>query len=210
MRGLNVGVMKPVTSGCREEGGCLVSDDAQLLCQAAGVAYSDDIAPYLLREPVAPAEAAKLEGVSIDFSRIREAYERLAACHDFMIVEGAGGLMVPLAGGMLVADLARYLELPLVVVARPNLGTINHTVLTCFAAGQMELRVAGVIINNFPETPGLAERSAPHHIGSLCGAPVLGVWPHRDGIDEMEVIDALADWLDGQAETDIVLRVLGL
>lgn len=210
MRGVNVGVMKPVTSGCREDNGHLVSDDALLLSQSAGVSCSDDVAPYLLREPVAPAEAAKVDGITIDFGSIREAYDRLSACHDFVIVEGAGGLMVPLAGGLLVADLARHLDLPLLVVARPNLGTINHTVLTCFAAQQMGLRVAGVIVNNFPEAPGLAERSAPHQIGSLCGAPVLGIWPHRDDIDEFEVVEGLADWLDGQAETDIVLRELGL
>ncbi len=210
MRGLSVGVMKPVTSGCRVEEGVLVSDDALLLCQAAGVACSDDVAPYLLREPVAPAEAAKQDGVVIDFGRIRESFDRLSACHDFMIVEGAGGLMVPLAGGLLVADLARRLDLPLLVVARPGLGTINHTVLTCFSAQQMELRVAGVVINDFPESPGLAERSAPHHIGSLCGAPVLGIWPHRDDIDELDLVEGLADWLDGQAETDIVLRELGV
>jgi dethiobiotin synthetase len=210
MRGLNVGVMKPVTSGCREENGRLISDDAQLLCQAAGAVYGDDVAPYLLREALAPAEAAKLDGVRIDFTHIKEAFDRLAAAHDFMIVEGAGGLMVPLAGGMLVADLARLLELPLVVVARPNLGTINHTVLTCFAAQQMELKVSGVIINKYPAVPDLAERSASHHIGSLCGAPVLGIWPQRDDLDEMEAIDGLADWLDGRSETDIVLRELGL
>jgi dethiobiotin synthetase len=210
MRGVKVGVMKPVTSGCREENGRLVSDDALLLSQAAGVPCSDDVAPYLLREPVAPAEAAKIDGVMLDFGRIREAYDRLAAGHDYMIVEGAGGLMVPLAGGLLVADLARQLGLPLLVVARPDLGTINHTVLTCFAAQQMDLRVAGVVVNNYPGAPGLAERSAPHQIGSLCGAPVLGIWPHRDDIDEFELVEGLADWLDGQAETDIVLRELGL
>ena len=210
MRGLSVGVMKPVTSGCREENGVLLSDDALLLCQAAGVSCSDDVAPYLLREPLAPAEAAKRDGIVIDFARIRTAFDRLVAEHDFVIVEGAGGLMVPLAGGLLVADLARQLELPLLVVARPDLGTINHTVLTCFAAGQMELKVAGVVINNYPDAPGPAERSAPHHIGSLCGAAVLGIWPHRNDLDELEVVEALADWLDGQAETDIVLRELGL
>jgi dethiobiotin synthetase len=210
IRGLNVGVMKPVTSGCREENGYLVSDDALLLCQAAGIPCSEDVAPYLLREPIAPAEAAKQDGIRIDFARIRESYDKLATCHDFMIVEGAGGLMVPLAGGLLVADLVRELELPLLVVARSNLGTINHTVLTCFAAGQMELKVAGVVINNYPLVPDLAEKCAAHHIGSLCGAPVLGIWPHRDDLDELEVVDGLADWLDGQSETDIVLRELGL
>lgn len=209
MSGARVGVMKPVTSGCRQEGGGLVSDDALLLCRSAGTACSDDVAPYLLREPLAPAEAARMDGVRIDFGRIRESYQRLAASHDVMIVEGAGGLMVPLAGGLLVADLVRELELPLLVVARPDLGTINHTVLTCFCAQQMGLSVAGVIVNNYPDAPGLAEQSAPHHIGSLCGAPVLGIWPHHEAQEQAETVEYLAGWLNDQPETEIVMRELG-
>ncbi|MEI6306350.1 MAG: dethiobiotin synthase, partial [Deltaproteobacteria bacterium] len=127
LNGVNVGVMKPVTAGCREDYGRLVSDDAMLLCKAAGVNYCEDIAPYRLKEPLAPAEAARIDGLRIDFSKILEAYGRLSSEHDFMIVEGVGGLMVPLAGGLLVADLARELALKLLVVARPDLGTINHT-----------------------------------------------------------------------------------
>ncbi|MBC7962353.1 MAG: dethiobiotin synthase, partial [Steroidobacteraceae bacterium] len=210
VNGINVGVMKPVTSGCRAVNGVLVSEDAELLCEAAGIPCSEDVAPYCLREPLAPAEAAKIDGVRIDFARIKGAYGRLAATYDYVIVEGAGGLMVPLSGGLLIADLARELDLPLLVVARPGLGTINHTVLTCFAARQMELSVAGVIINGMPEQPGAAERSAPHQIGSLCGAAVLGVWPRRTEADQIEIIDELAAWLDGQPETAIVLRELGV
>ena len=210
MKGITVGVMKPVTSGCREEEGRLISDDAALLCRAAGLSYSDDIAPYRLREALAPAEAARAEGVRIDLSYIKEVYERLAATHEYVIVEGAGGLMVPLAGGLLIADLARLLDLPLLVVARPSLGTINHTLLTCFVAQQMGLRVAGVIINGMPYNPGSAEKSAPHQIGPLCGSPLLGIWPQRSEVDEMEMVDEMAAWLDGQPETAIVMRELGL
>jgi dethiobiotin synthetase len=210
MNGINVGVMKPVTSGCRLESGQLVSDDALLLCQAAGITYSEDVAPYRFREALAPAEAAKVDGIPIDFTLIKAAYERLSASYQYVIVEGAGGLMVPLSGGLLVADLARELGLSLLVVARPGLGTINHTVLTCFAAQQMGLQVAGVIISGMPINPGRAEQSAPHQIGSLCGAPVLGIWPQSNEVDEMEMVDELAAWLDGQPETAIVLRELGL
>lgn len=210
MHGINVGVMKPVTTGCREEEGLVVSDDARLLCHASGCVYGDDVAPYRLREPLAPAEAASRDGIRIEFARIKECYDRLAARHDFVIIEGAGGLMVPLVGGMLIADLARELAQPLVVVARPGLGTINHSVLTCFAAQQMGLSVAGVIVNNYPARPGLAEQSVSHYIGNLCGAPILGVWPHRDDPDELDMIDELAGWLDAQPETGIVLRELGL
>lgn len=210
MNGISVGVMKPVTSGCREENGRLVSDDALLLCQAAGTELSDDVAPYRLREALAPADAARIDGVRIDFSAIKASFERLAATYQYVIVEGAGGLMVPLSGGLLVADLARELELPLLVVARPGLGTINHTVLTCFSAQQLGLQVAGVIVNGMPDQPGLAEKGAPHQIGSLCGASVLGVWPQCGNDDEIEMVDELAAWLDGQAETGIVLRELGV
>jgi dethiobiotin synthetase len=210
MNGVTVGVMKPVTSGCREENGKLVSDDALLLCQAAGIAVSEDIAPYRLREALAPSEAARFDGVRIDFSVIKASFDRLASLYQYVIVEGVGGLMVPLSGGLLIADLARELDLPLLVVARPGLGTINHTVLTCFVAQQLGLQVAGVIINGMPEHPGLAEQGAPHQIGSLCGASVLGVWPHRNEIDEMEMVDELSVWLAGKAETSIVLRELGV
>jgi dethiobiotin synthetase len=210
MNGMTVGVMKPVTSGCREDSGQLVSDDALLLCQAAGIQVSEDIAPYRLREPLAPAEAARIDGARIDFSAIKASFDRLASVYQFVIVEGAGGLMVPLSGGLLVADLVRELELPLLVVARPGLGTINHTALTCFAAQQMGLQVAGIIVNGMPEHPGLAEEGAPHQIGSLCSAPVLGIWPQRNEVDEMEIVDELAAWLDGQPETNIVLRELGV
>lgn len=210
MRGINVGVMKPVTSGCRFENGQLVSDDALLLCRAAGISISDDVAPYRLQEPLAPAEAARIDGVRIDFSRIRASFDLLASSHDYVIVEGAGGLMVPLSGGLLVADLALALGLPLLVVARPGLGTINHTVLTCFAALTIGLKVTGVIINGMPDKPGLAEQSAPHQIGSLCGAPLFGIWPKSNQADEMEMVDELVSWLNGQPETAIVLRELGL
>lgn len=210
MNGISVGVMKPVTSGCREENGRLVSDDARLLCQAAGTELSDDVAPYRLREAVAPADAARLDGLRIDFSAIKASFDRLAAAYQYVIVEGAGGLMVPLSGGLLVADLARELELPLLVVARPGLGTINHTVMTCFSAQHLGLQVAGVIVNGMPDQPGLAEKGAPHQIGSLCGASVLGVWPQCGNDDEIEMVDELAAWLDGQAETGIVLRELGV
>ncbi len=210
MQGINVGVMKPVTSGCCDEDGVLVSADAQLLCQSAGIPYSKDIAPYCLKEALAPAESARLDGVRIDFSLIKAAFERIAASHDYVIVEGAGGLMVPLSGGLLVADLALEMGLPLLVVARSELGTINHTVLTCYAAQQLGLQVAGVIINRMPDNPGRAEQSAPHQIGSLCGAPILGVWPQCNTVDEIEMVDELAARLDGQPETAIVLRELGV
>jgi len=208
-RGVKVGVMKPVTSGCIERGGRLVSEDAELLAAGAGIPVSDEIAPYLLREPVAPSAAAEKEGMRIEFSRILAAYHSLAERYDFIIVEGAGGLMVPLAGGLLVADLVKLLALPLLVVARPGLGTVNHTLLTCFAARQLDLQVRGVVVNGFPENPGLAEATAPHMIDSLSGAPLLGRFPQVTNDSPREAAEGLALWLSGQPATRILLREIG-
>lgn len=208
-RGIRVGVMKPVTSGCIERDGRLVSEDAEVLAAGAGIEVSDEVAPYLLREPVAPSAAAEKDGVRIEFSRILAAYHRLADSYDFIIVEGAGGLMVPLAGGLLVADLVKLLALPLLVVARPDLGTVNHTLLTCFTARQLDLEVRGVVVNGFPEFPGLAEATAPHMIDSLSGAPLLGRLPDVEADSPLEAAQGLALWMSGQPSTRILLREIG-
>ena len=210
-RGINVGVMKPVTSGCIDRDGKLISDDAELLAWSAGCDPNDpDISPYCFAAPVAPSVAAAMEGVKIDFNRIRDSYERLAARHDFMIVEGAGGLMVPLAGGLMVADLIGRLALPALVIARPGLGTVNHTVLTCYTASQLGIEVRGIIINNYPEHPDRAAESAPHLIDSLSGAPLLGIFPSVNGKDQRDMAAGLAKHLDREQTTRIMLREIGI
>lgn len=208
-KGVKVGVMKPITSGCETTADGLVSADAELLAWSAGVAVTPEIAPYLLKEPLAPAAAAELEHVRIEFSRILAAFHRIAEQCDFIIVEGAGGLMVPLSGGLLVADLVKLLALPLLVVARPDLGTVNHTVLTAFAARQLAIDIRGIVISGYPETPSLAESTAPHLIDSLAGAPLLGRFPRIDSTNEKELVVALAAWLAAQPATRIMLREIG-
>lgn len=210
-KGIAVGVMKPVTSGCIETESGLTSEDATLLQWAANISGDDpDITPYLLRQPLAPSVAAELDQIRIDFSTIKAAYERLTRKYSFVIVEGAGGLMVPLAGGLLMADLINYLDLPLAVVARPNLGTVNHTLLTTFSAGQMGIQVKGIIVNNYPTLPGQAEEYAPHMLGSLSGAPLLGVFPHVDAQDQQAMVDELVTILERDPATNLMLRELGI
>ncbi len=210
-RGVNVGVVKPVTSGCIEQDGVLVSEDVELLSWAAGDASPlADRAPYLLRAPLAPSVAAEQEGVRIDFSTIEAAVQRQVAAHDFVIVEGAGGLMVPLAGGLMVADLIVRLGLPALVVARPDLGTVNHTCLTVFTARQLGIDVRGTIVANYPAAPDAAQASAPHMLDSLSGAPLLGIFPHIGDADGLtEVVEELASRLEGEPTTRILLREIG-
>ena len=144
----------------------------------------DAINPIFLRDPLAPSVAAKREGVAIDLKKVFAAYQRLADRYPVVLVEGAGGLLVPIfsrchSGPYFMADLAKRLRLPLVIVARLGLGTINHTLLTVRQARSMGLTVTGVVLNDLAGgRHGLAEKTNVQEIPDLCGAPLLGVVPH--------------------------------
>ncbi|MBE0504588.1 MAG: dethiobiotin synthase [Desulfuromonadales bacterium] len=186
-RGLKVGVMKPAESGICDPS--RLGGDGELLRWAANSSDNiEDISPYRLRAPLSPAQAAEKEKIFIDFSRLVTTAQSLGQRHDFLIIEGAGGLMTPLSGGLLMADLAREIGLPLLVVTTARLGTLNQTLLTIFAAQQMGIPVAGYIINRMPAQPDEAEETAPHTLSSLASAAILGVLPEVDGPDRDKVL----------------------
>ena len=178
-RGVNVGVMKPAETGCRMRGGRLVPRDARCLMKAAGV--DDSLAlvnPYRFRRPLAPSVAARLAGKKIKPDRIVVACRELSRRHDFMIVEGAGGIMVPLRGSYTYLDLALALALPVLIVARPSLGTINHTLLTIAALKERRLEISGIVINHTREQKeGLAEMTNPAVMESISGVKIVGTIP---------------------------------
>lgn len=176
-KGYNVGVMKPVQSGAEMKNGTLYSQDAEVMIKAVG--SSDEmelICPVLLREALAPSVAAELEGKQLDLEQIRNAYMELEKRHDLVVVEGAGGIAVPLKDKFLIADLILYLGIPAIIVARAGLGTINHTFLTIEYARKCGISVVGVIINNYKG--GIAEQTNPQILSKLTGIPVLGIIPH--------------------------------
>jgi len=186
-RGLNVGIMKPAESGVSDPS--RLGDDGSLLQWAASSSDAiEEISPYRLRAPLAPAQAAKKDGNFIDFAGLVATAQGLGRRHDFLIIEGAGGLMTPLSGGLLMADLAKGIGLPLLVVTTPRLGTLNQTLLTIFAAQQMEIPVAGYLINRMPAQPDEAAESTPHTLASLASADILGVLPEVDGNDREKVV----------------------
>lgn len=183
-RGLDVGVMKPVQSGATRTQAGMSATDAEFLSRVAGVEDPPElVCPVRLEAPLAPSVAARMEGREVRREEILAAYRELCRRHPTMLVEGAGGLAVPIAGSYLISDLARDMDLPLLVVARPSLGTINHTLLTVHFARAAGLEVLGVVINNYPAEPGLAERTSPRIIEELAGAPILGLVSHEPGID---------------------------
>jgi len=147
--GRRVGVYKPVASGCRREGGAIVSDDATALWEAAGRPGTlDDVCPQRFLAPLAPHLAARAEGRQIDTARLRQGIDVWRARSDLVLVEGAGGLMSPI-GDEYVADLAADFGYPLLIVAANRLGAIIHTLQTLIAAASFRggLEVAGIVIN---------------------------------------------------------------
>ncbi len=178
-RGRDVGVFKPVASGCHSDRGALVSKDAEFLAHCADSAQTlDHICPVRFREPLAPEVAVQRGAEPIELEVIREYYNRIASAKDVVIVEGIGGLLVPLGQDLSVADLAGQMDLPLLIVSNPQLGTINHTLLTIEAAKTRGLRVAGIIINSYvADTASVAEETNPAAIERASGVKVLAIVP---------------------------------
>ena len=156
--------VKPVQTGLAED-----EPDAEVVERLAGVPTRQGPG---FDEALAPAVAAARAGRTVTRGQLLDAFSGLPV----VVGEGAGGLLVELGtDGTTLADLAADLELPLVVVARPGLGTLNHTRLTCEAAWARGLRVAGIVVNGFPPTPGIAEETNLDGLAQI--APVLGVVP---------------------------------
>ena len=186
-RGMKVGVMKPIETGVANP--AEPGPDASLLRWAAESTDAVEmIAPYRFSQPLAPCQAATANGREIDSAQIIKTCQALRHGKDILLIEGAGGLMVPIRGGYLMADLAGQLGTPLLVVTHPRLGTLNHTLLTTFAARAMELQLCGFIINRMPKNPGEAEHEAPHLLAALASADLLGVMPEVTGSDREKVV----------------------
>jgi dethiobiotin synthetase len=203
-RGVAAAYFKPVQSGCPEKGGRLIPTDADFARTLAGLSEPLEVlTPIALRLPLAPGVAAAQAGVEINLGRIVAALTDLAARYEFLVVEGAGGLYVPLVGThFLVLDLIRWLGLPLAVVAKSGLGTINHTALTVKAALAVGIEVAGVILNRYPDNPGLAAATNPGVIEALTGVPILGRLPEvadlsspKDREIFLTALAPIAEWL---------------
>jgi len=175
-RGHSVGVAKPVQSGA------LAADpygDAQLLKRWTRVAESPgEIAPFSFSAPLAPLAAAELEDRTVDREEAVAHVRAIAARYDAVLVEGAGGLLVPVGEDWTIGDLARDLELPVLVVARAGLGTVNHSALTVRVARELGLEPLGVILN------GPADDSSATNarlLEGVAGVRVLGHTPQLEG-----------------------------
>jgi len=177
--GLDVCGMKPVESGCDD-----IAADGSALLGASGVDEPMElITPFVFRAPLAPLDAARLEGRKVDSVAILATARELASRHEALVVEGAGGFMVPIAeDGYLVRDMACDFGLPVIVVANTYLGTVNHTLLTVEAIERSGLMLAGVVLNSTsPIVDGAVVDSSRRLIEEGSGMPLLGELPFIEG-----------------------------
>jgi dethiobiotin synthetase len=180
-RGYRVGVMKPVETGCREMNGTLIASDALSLKAASGCAEPiERICPYRFPESLAPSIAAERAAQKIDVDHLLATYGEIAAESDVTLVEGAGGLMVPLLPSYTFADFARVLKLPLVVIAANRLGVINHLLLTVEHASCKGLIMLGYVLNRISNDTSLAAETNREVLSGLTGVPCLGELPFSE------------------------------
>src|SRR3990172_12644573 len=180
-KGYSVGVMKAVQSGAGIKNGKLYSPDIEFMKKVMEVNDEMElVCPYLLKEAMAPGIAAEIEGKNIDFEIIKNAFQELEKRHDIVIVEGAGGIAVPIKKRFLISDLIKYMDIPVIIVARAGLGTINHTFLTIEYAKRSKIKIIGVIINDYRD--GFVEKKNPGAISELTRIPVIGIIPHDPSI----------------------------
>ena len=180
--GLRMAALKQVETGCAARDGKLVPADAEYLRAVGRLAEPlEAMAPYAFALPASPLAAARQAGAAITLDRIVEAYAALARTADCVLVEGAGGLLVPLAEGVQFPEVARRLGTPVVIVARTALGTLNHTQLTVREAGRAGLELLGVVLNDGRALPHPAEEANLALLGALAGTPILGRVPPLPG-----------------------------
>jgi len=178
--GLNICPMKPVETGCRKRGGNLLPSDTFKLIHSSGTKEMlDRINLYRFRHPLAPGVAAEIEGIAIKKKKILSSYRYLHKKYDITLVEGAGGVMVPVYKKYLFIDLMKDLNAPALIVTRPGLGTINHTLLTIDALRVRGVDIVGVVINySLIKRKGLSERTNPEVLEKIGRVPLLGIVPY--------------------------------
>lgn len=204
-RGARVGVYKPTETGCRVgENGALRGDDVEALLAAAQTGQPvESASAALYPDPAAPLVAAEKLGEKLSLERLVDGYRRVAKDYDPVLVEGAGGLLVPIATGITYADLAMQLQLPVICVVGSRLGCINHALLTLEALERRCIPVAGWILNELGSDPQEQLAHATHRsvLERFSEIPCLGTLPHL-GEAERQDLRALARHFEAALDLD--------
>lgn len=166
-QGLNVGIMKPISCGPTKDNDAIRLKKRLKIKDPIGL-----VNPIKLRSPLAPFVASKLENRNLKLESIFSSYIKLLKKHDLVLVEGVGGVLVPIKQNYYVADLIKDMDIPAIIVARAGLGTINHTLMTVETLRLRKINILGIILNRF-SGKDLSEKTNAKTIEELTGLPIL-------------------------------------
>ena len=191
-RGIDVGVMKPIETGVSRSAKAQ-SDGARLQRAAGGHDSMAEVCPYVFRLPVAPLSAARAEGTTVRVATIIRIFRALRQKHAFAVVEGVGGVHVPITSSLNVLDLIYRMKLPAIVVGQSGLGGINHALLTLQALRRRKIPIVALVLNQHrplhTKTARVQEQSTVSLLRRLAGVPVVGPLPYSPSVNQ--------NWIEG-------------
>jgi dethiobiotin synthetase len=187
--------MKPIETGIDPNCSSEANSDAKFLLTVSGNQDTlEEVCPIRLKPSASPLQAARIQDQSLSIDSILEKFHRLQKKYDQVLVEGIGGLLVPLKADYLVLDLLKEMQLPLIIVSRFSLGTLNHTLLTLKAAQVAKIEVAGIILNHSANRQlNKIELGQKALIEELSGVPVIGQCPFISSISTEQFNNKLAE-----------------
>jgi dethiobiotin synthetase len=155
--GKRVGYLKPFQSGLID-GELTDAQTVEKFCGGGSIVVKSS---YMTKTPCAPSLSAEIDGVKVELEKVKKDYDELARCTDILIVEGSGGLLVPVSDDAMISDVIKMLDIPTIVISRPALGTVNHTLVTLKCLDDLNIQVLGVVISNYDSaTLSPAEQNA--------------------------------------------------
>ena len=200
--GVNVGVMKPIATGIPQKTG-FKSLDVTIIANASSTKDSEDlINPVFLPIPTSPYDATKLLSLPVDMPLILAKFSKLLSAYDVLLVEGIGGIMTPITKNFFVADMIKAMGIETIIVTRATLGTLNHTMMTYNMCKDFDIKIKGLIINNFDEKGTAAEKNAPVTLHEITGLDILGVVPF---IKDYNKIDTMIEMVGKKVDMKSII-----
>jgi len=191
---IKVGVMKPFATSSKIYSKDYKSQDTAKLAKAAGVGDPDEtLNPVFLPLAASPLMAAEISHKPINLKKVFEKFMLLKKKYDFIVVEGIGGVMVPITNKVSLLHIVRKMNLPVIIVSRPKLGSINHTVMTINACREFKVPIVGIIFNQMPIRPNIVESMTPFYIERLTKTKTLSVIPFMDICNSKKIGSYLRD-----------------
>ena len=181
INGIKVGIMKPFATSSKIYSSKHKSKDTFSLTKEARVNDPDrTLNPVFFPIPASPAMASEILHKPVDLNLVNKKFSYLKKKYDFLVVEGIGGVMVPIKDKVLLIDVIRSMKLPVIIVSSPKLGSINHTVLTINACIESKIPIIGLIFNQMPKHPSVVESMTPLYVQKLCKTKTISTIPFMD------------------------------